>query len=123
MFKSETPFLIGRNGTIELEVVLFYLNYRINGIKYPVHLLQKLEQNAGIFPATEESVDIWVDDYVEALTMCDCFAEGWYKPLEKEEYEIYEIYDDLENKYGEPIIEVEDEVVGVIEMDEMRIIN
>ena len=43
--------------------------------------------------------------------------------IDEEEYEIYEIYDDLENKYGEPIIEVEDEVVGIIEMDEMNIIN
>jgi hypothetical protein len=41
----------------------------------------------------------------------------------EEEFELYEIYDDLENKYGEPIIEVEDEDVYNIEIDEMNIIN
>ena len=40
-----------------------------------------------------------------------------------EEDEMYELYEDLENKFGEPIIEVEDEDLIWIELDDMNIIN
>jgi len=84
LFQSDQPFLIGRNGTIELEVVSKYL------FKVPLTELNKnkLELNAGIFPSTPESIESFCIDYIEALQNVDVMAEGWYEPLKKVEKEI-----------------------------------
>ena len=82
LFQSEKPFLIGRNGTIELEVVSKYL--------YKVPITEsnknKLELNAGIFP--KEYIKNFCVDYIDALANADVMAEGWYEPLKKVEKEI-----------------------------------
>ena len=43
--------------------------------------------------------------------------------IDEEEYEIYEIYDDLENRYGEPIIEAEEDQLITLATLDMEIIN
>ena len=75
-FASEKPFLIGKNGTVELEVLL--CNNEI-----PKALANKLELHAGVFPASH--AESWKLDYLDALANTDVLAEGWYKPYAEKE--------------------------------------
>lgn len=76
--------IIGRNGTIELAAVLYYRKY---GKFYIDHLLT-LERNAGVFPLDGPILKQWAGEYLEANRTCDIIAAGWYKPLEKQEFEM-----------------------------------
>lgn len=84
VFKSKKPFLIGRNGSTELEVLAYVLKNG-NDCIFPEQLMKRLELYSGIFPATQESVSLWVKTYKKALESCDMIAEGWYQPLVNEE--------------------------------------
>jgi len=75
LFSSNKPFLIGRNGTIELEALV---SDRI----WP-NIANILESNAGIFPSSH--AESWKLDYLDALANSDVLAEGWYKPLVEKE--------------------------------------
>ena len=83
-FKNNKSFLIGRNGSTELEVVSYYIKNGPN-TQFPQFLMNRLETYSGIFPATQESVQRWVLRYVDSLKECDAIAEGWYEPLKMEE--------------------------------------
>ena len=89
------------------------------------NIIEKVMDKVNIIDMKDKKKVVFIHYLTAYLTESHTFIidESYEIDEEEEEYEIYEIYDDLENKYGEPIIEVEDEVVGVIEMDEMRIIN
>lgn len=69
------PCLIGRNGTIELQV--------LHSGGGDASLRQQLELHAGIFPSTEESVNSWIREYKLALGSIDMepIVAGWYAPL------------------------------------------
>lgn len=84
LINSGETFFVGRNGTIELEVVFFWIIHRKDGqaTSYPEHYVETIQRNAGIFPATEESIDAWCKAYCEALGELDGLAAGWYKRLE-----------------------------------------
>jgi hypothetical protein len=89
------PFLIGRNGTIELQLLYFWSVHRQMGLcgpSYPEGLASILEQNAGVFPATDASIDAWAKAYIEAIETVDGIAAGWYKPVEKIEADILDIF-------------------------------
>jgi hypothetical protein len=75
------PFFIGRNGTVETEVLFYWmLNRRAGGgPSYPRHLSAQIQHNAGLFPNTDESIDRWCAEYVEALSLMDGGAALWYK--------------------------------------------
>ena len=77
-FASDKPFLIGRNGTIELEVLLSQ--------NVDITLAKILELHAGVFPPSH--AESWKLDYVDALANCDVIAEGWYKPLADKEKDL-----------------------------------
>lgn len=77
MFKRNKPFLIGRNGTIELQTLS---KYYYGGI-ITEDELNKLELNAGLFPRT--SFNSFFEEYTEALENTDAIAEGWYEPLKQ----------------------------------------
>jgi hypothetical protein len=77
LFQSKEPFLVGRNGTIELEVLSIYLDSMI----ITQDVLNILEKNAGIFPSQLSNVKKWCIDYIKALSNTDMIAEGWYLPL------------------------------------------
>ena len=83
-FKMNRPFLIGRNGSTELEILSYVLKNGDNCL-FPEQLMKRLELYSGIFPATQESVSLWVKEYKMALASCDMIAEGWYEPLKHEE--------------------------------------
>lgn len=77
--------LIGRNGTIELETLLFKLFSARPGEQYPQAIARKLEYNAGIFPSKQTSIDRWVFMTLESIRNCDILVAGWFKPLEEQE--------------------------------------
>lgn len=65
--------LIGRHGTVELEVLLDKKN--------PDFFEPTLERNAGIFPRTQDALYEWRDRYTAAVREADGMAAGWYEPL------------------------------------------
>jgi hypothetical protein len=69
------PCLIGRNGTIELQVLHA-------GAAHP-QLREQLELHAGVFPSTEDSVSQWNTEYKKALHLIhdEPIVAGWYSPL------------------------------------------
>jgi hypothetical protein len=71
--------LIGRHGTVELEVLLDKKN--------PDFFEPTLERNAGIFPRTLDSLYEWRDRYTAAVREADGMAAGWYEPLAAAEAE------------------------------------
>ena len=80
--QEKKGFLVGRNGSIELEVLL--LDSKL--IPLFNRQLQILERNAGIFPATKESILSWISAMKTAIQRTDLLVAGWYKPLEKQEF-------------------------------------
>ena len=83
-FEKTEAFLIGRNGSTELELLSYYMK---NGPDtfFPQVLMNCLERYSGIFPPTQDSVKSWLLKYIESLRECDVIAEGWYEPLQEEE--------------------------------------
>ena len=69
--ENDDGALIGRNGTIELESML-----------YP-QVREALEKNAGIFPLS--TIDAWRDRSIKATKEANVLATGWYEPLKKAE--------------------------------------
>ena len=78
-FEKKEPFLIGRNGSTELEVITYYMNNGPDTV-FPEVLMNCLETYSGIFPPTQDSVRSWVIRYIDSLKECDVIAEGWYEP-------------------------------------------
>ena len=74
--KENTGFLVGRNGTIELET-LFSPN--------STHTQGRLELHAGIWPQGNLSIDTWSKRTLEAIQACDLLVAGWYLPLANKE--------------------------------------
>jgi hypothetical protein len=77
------PFFIGRNGTIEVEVLFYFLTRRrgvTEAAPYPDRLLDQIQRNAGIFPATDTAIDRWCAAYLESLGLLTGTAAGWYQP-------------------------------------------
>jgi hypothetical protein len=85
LFKSDKPFLIGRNGTIELDVVSRYFFKE----HIPDEQKKKLELHAGVFP--QNHVDDYCFEYLRSLMNADVMAEGWYAPLKMIEQDILDI--------------------------------
>lgn len=77
--------LIGRNGTIEMQVLG-------TGDQIPNELQKTLELHAGIFPSNETIVKVWKSAYISALKNIhdEPIVAGWYKPLETIEKKILE---------------------------------
>lgn len=72
---TDNGALIGRNGTIELEQMISYNQYR----------LSVLEMNAGIFP--QMIIPVWRIQSIDATSEADVLATGWYEPLKDAEQE------------------------------------
>lgn len=71
-------FLVGRTGTIELEVLL-------SAGSVSRERLAVLERNAGVFPANLDSALIWLAQTQEAIRSTDLLVAGWYEPLARSE--------------------------------------
>lgn len=77
--------LIGRNGTIELETILFRLYQAKPNEAYPQHITRRIELHAGVWPATKSNLDRWVFQMLEAIRLTDVIVAGWYAPLAEPE--------------------------------------
>lgn len=74
--------LIGRNGTIELTMILQMLK----GANIDLDRAKILERNAGVFPITPGFLGQWLTAYTEAVLSADVMAAGWYGPLARSEW-------------------------------------
>lgn len=74
-------YLVGRNGTIELEALLTYADKSF--------LFQQqakiLEKHAGVFPVNDLSIRAWIRDTTHAIHHTDLLVAGWFAPLAQEE--------------------------------------
>lgn len=77
--------LIGRNGTIELETLLFRLYGSAPNQPYPSHISHRIELHAGVWPSDKSNLDKWVFQLVEAVRLSDVLVAGWYEPLKQAE--------------------------------------
>jgi hypothetical protein len=78
------PFFIGRNGTVEIETLYFWMIHRRGSEEkkeYPPRLVDQIQRNAGVFPATGSSIDSWAEAYAKSLGYVNGAAIGWYKPM------------------------------------------
>jgi len=98
-FESGKPFFIGRNGSSEMEAMIFWNTYRNTSAKnrpsirpWNFHVLRKLQNGVGVWPATVDSCDEWSSEYVECLKEMDGVAAGWYEPLKAGEAGLLNTY-------------------------------
>jgi hypothetical protein len=59
--RSRNPFFVGKLGTSELDVLLFYTRYRQieQSPMYPEYIKINIVRNGGLFPATDKALDAW----------------------------------------------------------------
>jgi hypothetical protein len=90
--RSGAPFLAGKLGTSELDILYFYMGYRLPStltdrkLAYPMSMRKNICVNAGVFPATDASLDEWSAYMLsDVLPSLDCVAK-WNpaNPLEEE---------------------------------------
>lgn len=74
-------YLVGRNGTIELEALLTYAQKHFL-FQQQGHILEK---HAGVFPSNESSHRHWIRDTEAAIQNTDLLVAGWFAPLAREE--------------------------------------
>jgi hypothetical protein len=111
--KGSKPFFIGRNGTIEIEVIHFWMFERggKTPISYPAKYMEIISRNAGVFPATDSSIDAWCTEYCAALGELNGLAAGWYKVLEHIEWQILKSFTDS-SQFEVPLRSLEPYYVG-----------
>jgi hypothetical protein len=85
---EDGPFFIGRHGTIEIEVIASWLTEN----EYSPRLKEQIQMNAGVFPATRDSVDAWCRAYVNGLELLDGGAAGWFPPTAAAESQILDSF-------------------------------
>jgi hypothetical protein len=76
--RSREPFFVGKLGSSELNILLFYTQRRQHPpiSKYPSDMLESIIRNAGLFPATEKTIDRWANHMLtEVLPAGDGFAK------------------------------------------------
>ncbi len=83
--KKQEGALIGRNGTIELETLLFRLYGSAPNQAYPSSITRRIELHAGVWPSTKDSLDKWVFQLLESIRLSDVLVAGWYEPLKEAE--------------------------------------
>jgi hypothetical protein len=59
--RSHNPFFVGKLGTSEIDVLIFFTQYRqkSNAPSYPEGIKLNIARNGGLFPATDKSIDAW----------------------------------------------------------------
>lgn len=83
--KKKEGLLVGRNGTIEMETMLFKLYKASPTEDYPAPLKKQIELHAGVWPPTMALLDKWVFSMLEAIRLSDVLVAGWYDPLKEDE--------------------------------------
>jgi hypothetical protein len=82
--RAKKLFAAGKLGTSELETLLFYVVDRVGDRSpYPPIIRKNITLNAGLFPATDASIDAWcVHMMEEVLPAMDAMVE-WNRPVEE----------------------------------------
>lgn len=59
--RNQSPFFVGKLGTSELDVILFFTQYRqvARAPAYPQNIKVNIARNGGLFPATDAALDTW----------------------------------------------------------------
>ena len=59
--RSRNPFFVGKLGTSELDVIIFYTQYRQKNPapSYPENIKLNIARNGGLFPASDKAIDAW----------------------------------------------------------------
>lgn len=78
-----TPALIGRFGTIELECVLYSELFPEKPLE--PNMLETIENNAGVFPNSAESIKHWLAATRKSVESADILAVGWYSLIAEHE--------------------------------------
>lgn len=86
--QRNTGALIGRNGTIELETLFFYLSHTSS--EYPQSIARRIELHAGVWPPTRGSLNEWATGLFQAIQSSDVLVAGWYAPLKDPEQKLLE---------------------------------
>lgn len=69
---SDKPFAVMRNGANELDIVLIKEFLGLGAIdRYPDRILKKGENNAGIFPASDSTAEVFAEYYSKANAFAD----------------------------------------------------
>lgn len=70
------PYLVGRSGKVELGCVTHYLKARRAGAPkdYPRHGVLAMSNNAGFFPATNDTLDGFAKEYLGAVRQLDAIG-------------------------------------------------
>lgn len=84
--QTNSGALIGRNGTIELETLFFYLDSSAR--EYPPSITRRIELHAGVWPSTSRSLNEWASGLFEAIQTSDVLVAGWYAPLQEAESQL-----------------------------------
>jgi hypothetical protein len=66
LLRAGAPFAAGKLGTSELDAIWFFLARRQNSTAYPylTHIRRHMCVNAGLWPASDETVDAWARDVI-----------------------------------------------------------
>jgi hypothetical protein len=75
--RTRNPFFVGKLGTSELDVIIFFTQYRQKTYapSYPQHIKVNIARNGGLFPATDKAIDAWaVHMLTEVLPAAAGFA-------------------------------------------------
>lgn len=75
--KSKKPFFVGKIGTSELDILIFYIQHRQPPAvrPYPQSYVINITRNAGLFPATDVAIDNWASYMIQnVLPNGDGFA-------------------------------------------------
>ncbi len=79
---GQAPFMAARIGSGELECISFYFkNRKTAKVPYPEEIKKKMHDNAGFFPADDESLDKFSEIFLESLKKTDLLAV-WFNQNE-----------------------------------------
>ena len=86
-------------------------------------IIEKVMDKVNVIDMKDKKKVVFINYVSVVLTESHTFIIDESYEIDEEEYEIYEIYDDLENRYGEPIIEAEEDQLITLATLDMEIIN
>lgn len=87
---NQSPFFIGRLGSVELECLSHYLYFlernKIKGKSYPNNVKMMMNINAGFFPSEDKLLDEFCELYLSGLGNMDLIWSMWMSVYEDKLY-------------------------------------
>ncbi len=82
MLQKGTPCFLSRFVVVEMSAVYHFITSKKSIIQYSDDIREKMANNAGFFPATDESISRFSSEMIDALKEVDIMA-CWYKDGEE----------------------------------------